>query len=182
MKNILVVSLLIASCSPAYAAETPITGNVQTRCLITTDTNGVFGNPTPSKLSTASADGGVVPVVRYDVTLADAYLAKVTTPTAFTTSPVLTDAVAWTGSTTVTNTTDAGMAAYETDKVVYGSTTQYDLTVAGSTWFSSEATAVYGVNKSFVGGNYTAIILAECIAKQTTVSHIDYTQYYSVFT
>jgi len=165
MKKLLVLSTALAACSPAYAAETPITGNVQTRCLITTDTNGVFGNPTPSKLSTASADGGVVPVVRYDVTLADSYLAKVTTPTSFSSNPALTDAVTWTGSTAVTNTTDVGMAGYEAAKVVYGSTTQYDLTVAGSTWFASEASAVYGVNKSFPGGSYTAIILAECIAK-----------------
>jgi len=165
MKKLIIVSLALAACSPAYAAETPITGNVQTRCLITTDTNGVFGNPLPSKLSTLAADGGVVPVVRYDVTLADSYLAKVTTPTSFSSSPSLTDAVTWTGSTTVTNTTDAGMSAYETGKVTYGSTTQYDLTIAGSTWFSSEATAVYGGTKSFPGGSYTAIVLAECIAK-----------------
>jgi len=165
MKKLLIVSLLLTPHIPAFAEETPIVGNVQTRCLITTDTNGVFGNPLPSKLSTLSADGGVVPVVRYDVTLADSYLAKVTTPTSFSTSPSLTDAVTWTGSTTVTNTTDAGMSAYETGKVTYGSTTQYDLTIAGSTWFSSEATAVYGGTKSFPGGSYTAIVLAECIAK-----------------
>jgi len=165
MKNVLIASLLLTSSAVILAAEAPIAGNVQTRCLITTDTNGVFGNPLPSKLSTASADGGVVPVVRYDVTLADAYLAKVTTPTAFSSSPALADAVTWTGSTTVTKTTDAGMAAYETGKVTYGSTTQYDLTIAGSTWFSSEAAAVYGVSKSFPGGSYTAVIVAECIAK-----------------
>ena len=165
MKKLLIAGALLASCSPAYAGETPIVGNVQTRCLIVTDTNGVFGNPLPSKLSTASADGGVVPIVRYDVTLADAYLAKVTTPTAFSSSPALTDSVVWTGSTAVSKTSDAGMAAYETGKVTYGSTTQFDLTLAGSTWFSSEATAVYGGTKSFPGGSYTAIILAECIAK-----------------
>ena len=148
-----------------HAENTPIVGNVQTRCLITTDTNGVFGNPLPSKLSTASADGGVVPVVRYDVTLADAYLAKVTTPTAFSTSPSLSDSVTWTGSTQVSKTSDAAMSGYEAAKVTYGSTTQFDLTKAGSTWFSSTATAVYGVSKSFPGGSYTAIVLAECIAK-----------------
>jgi len=165
MKKVLIASLLLAPSISAYATEAPITGNVQTRCLITTDTNGVYGNPLPSKLSTLAADGGVVPVVRYDVTLADAYLAKVTTPTAFTSNPTLVDSVTWTGSTTVTNTTDVGMAGYEAAKVTYGSTTQYDLTVAGSTWFSSESTAVYGGTKSFPGGSYTAIILAECIAK-----------------
>ena len=78
MNKLLVLGITLAACSPVYAVEAPITGNVQTRCLITTDTNGVFGNPLPSKLSTAYSEGGVVPVVRYDVTLADAYLAKVT--------------------------------------------------------------------------------------------------------
>lgn len=164
MKKVLIASLILAP-HIAYAADTPIVGNVQTRCLITTDTNGVFGNPLPSKLSTASADGGVVPVVRYDVTLADAYLAKVTTPTGFSTSPSLSDSVTWTGSTTVSKTSDAAMSGYEAAKVTYGSTTQFDLTKAGSTWFSSTATAVYGVSKSFPGGSYTAIVLAECIAK-----------------
>jgi len=165
MKKVLMASLILASCSSAYSADVPISGNVQTRCLITTDTNGVFGNPAPSKLSTASADGGVVPVVRYDVTLADAYLAKVTTPTAFSASPSLSDSVTWTGSTAVSKTSDAAMSGYEAAKVTYGSTTQFDLTKAGSTWFSSTATAVYGVNKSFPGGTYNAIIFAECIAK-----------------
>ena len=165
MKKVLIASLILAPHISAYAEETPITGNVQTRCLITTDTNGVFGNPLPSKLSTAAADGGVVPVIRYDVTLADAYLAKVTTPTAFSSSPALSDSVTWTGSTAVTKTSDAGMSGYEAAKVVYGPTTQFDLTIAGSTWFSSSSTAVYGVSKSFVGGSYTAIVLAECIAK-----------------
>ena len=165
MKKLLIVSLMLAPHIPAYAEDTPISGLVQTRCLITTDTNGVYGNPLPSKLSTLSADGGVVPVVRYDVTLADAYLAKITTPTAFSSSPTLSDTVTWTGTTAVSKTSDAGMSGYEAAKVTYGSTTQFDLTIAGSTWFSSESTAVYGVAKSFVGGSYTAIVLAECIAK-----------------
>jgi len=165
MKKLLIVSLLLAPHIPAFAEETPISGLVQTRCLITTDTNGVFGNPLPSKLSTASADGGVVPIVRYDVTLADAYVAKVTTPTAFSSSPSLTDSVAWTGTTAVSKTSDAGMSGYEAAKVTYGYTTQFDLTIAGSTWFSSTATAVYGGTKSFPGGSYTAIVVAECIAK-----------------
>ena len=165
MKNLLIAVSLLASATTALAENTPIVGNVQTRCLITTDTNGVFGNPLPSKLSTASGDGGVVPVVRYDVTLADAYLAKVTTPTAFSLSPSLSDSVTWTGSTQVSKTSDAAMSGYEAAKITYDNTTVFDLTVAGSTWFSSTATAVYGVSKSFPGGSYTAIVLAECIAK-----------------
>ena len=164
-KKLLIASLVLAPSIAVLAEETPITGNVQTRCLIVTDINGVYGNPVPSKLSTAAADGGVVPVIRYDVSLADSYLAKISTPSTFSTSPTLTDSVAWTGSTTVTTTSDAGMSGYEAAKVVYGSTTEFDLTIAGSTWFSSESTAVYGYNKSLPAGNYTALILAECIAK-----------------
>ena len=165
MKKTVIAVLLCATPMVSFAEDVQIAGNVQTRCLIMTDTNGVFGNPVPSKLSTAAADGGVAPVVRYDVTLADSYVAKITTPTSFSTSPVLTDSVAWTGSTVVSTTSDAGMAAYETNKTIYGSTTEFDLTIAGSTWFSSESSATYGYNKSFVGGSYNALILAECIAK-----------------
>tara|TARA_B110000503_G_scaffold38003_1_gene62313 strand:+ start:1894 stop:2391 length:498 start_codon:yes stop_codon:yes gene_type:complete len=165
MKKTAIALVLCTASTISFAADIPISGNVQTRCLIMTDTNGVFGNPVPSKLSTAAVDGGVVPVVRYDVTLADSYVAKISTPTSFSTSPALTDSVAWMGATTVTKTTDAGMSVYETNKTIYGSTTEFDLTIAGSTWFSSEASAVYGYNKSFPGGSYNALILAECIAK-----------------
>jgi|TARA_R110000764_G_scaffold9467_1_gene30421 hypothetical protein len=165
MKKTAIAMLLCIAPIAAYAEDVQISGNVQTRCLIVTDTNGVFGNPVPSKLSTASVDGGVVPVVRYDVTLADSYLAKITTPTSFSSSPSLADSVSWSGSTTVTKTTDAGMAIYETNKATYGSTTEFDLTIAGSTWFSSSASADYGYNKSFPGGIYSAVIVAECIAK-----------------
>tara|TARA_B110000908_G_scaffold162141_1_gene207241 strand:+ start:1506 stop:2003 length:498 start_codon:yes stop_codon:yes gene_type:complete len=165
MKKVLMAGLLVAAVSPVQAASVPISGNVQTRCLIMTDTDGVYGNPLPHKLSTASADGGVTPVVRYDVTLANAYLAKITTPTSFSSSPSLSDSVAWSGSTVVSTTSDVGMAVYETSKVIYGSTTEFDLTIAGSTWFSSTSTADYGYNKSLPGGSYSATIVAECIAK-----------------
>ena len=149
----------------AQATDTPITGSVESRCLITTDTSGVYGNPLPQKLSTAIADGGVLPKVRVSVTLADAYKAKISTPLAFSSSPALSDSVAWTGSTIVQSTSDAGMSGYEAAKVVYDASTEFDLTFAGSTWFTSESTAVYGYDKSFPGGNYTAIVTAECIAK-----------------
>jgi len=165
MKKVLIASLILTISSAALAEGVPISGHVKTRCLITTDTNGVYGNPLPSKLSTSYAEGGVVPVVRYDVTLADSYLAKITTPSAFSESPALLDTVTWTGVTSVTKTTDAAMSAYEVDKILYDNTTQFDLTIAGSTWFSSESTAVYGGTKSFPGGIYSAIIVAECIAK-----------------
>ena len=148
-----------------FATDVPIQGNVQSRCLITTSVPGVYGNPLPEKLSTKVADGGVVPIVRYDISLADAYKAKITTPTAFTSSPALTDSVAWTGATVVGTTSAAGMSVYEGAKVVYDATTEFDLTVAGSTWFNSESTATYGYDKSFPGGTYNTIVVAECIAK-----------------
>jgi hypothetical protein len=147
------------------AADVPVQGNVQMRCLITTDIPGVYGNPTPQKLSTAVADGGVLPVVRYDVTLADNYKAKITTPTSFSSSPALNDTVTWTGSTAVSQTSDAGMSGYEAAKVTYDATTEYDLTVAGSTWFSATLSATNGYDKAFPGGVYNAIVVAECIAK-----------------
>lgn len=150
----------------AFAVDVPISGNVQSRCIITTDTPGVYGNPNAYTLTTATADGGVLPVVRYDVTLADAYYAEITTPTAFSDSPSLSDTVTWTGSTEVQALSDAtGMGSYETNKVTFGQTTQYDLTASGSTWFKSTSTATYGGSKAFPGGTYTANIEAICVAK-----------------
>jgi hypothetical protein len=148
-----------------FAENVPIAGNVESRCLITTSNAGVYGNPLPQKLSTAVADGGVLPIVRYDISLAGAYKAKVTTPTSFSSSPALSDSVAWTGSTILGTTSDAGMSGYEAAKVVYDASTEFDLTVAGSTWFKSTSTATYGYDKSFPGGTYTAVVVAECIAK-----------------
>ena len=146
------------------AEEVPITGNVSAKCSIFTDVSGVYGQPTPNKLSTTTADGGVQPIVRYDVASAGYYTAKITHPTSFSSSPSLSDTVTWTGSTAVHNTSDAGMSGYDAAKVTYGSTTEFALTVAGSTWFKTESEAVYGVSKPFPGGTYTALVVAECIA------------------
>ncbi len=148
-----------------FAENVPIEGSVESRCLITTSNSGVYGNPLPQKLSTAVVDGGVLPIVRFDISLANAYKAKITTPTAFSSSPALSDSVAWTGSTILGTTSAAGMSGYEAAKVVYDATTEFDLTVAGSTWFKSTSTATYGYDKSFPGGLYSAIVVAECIAK-----------------
>jgi hypothetical protein len=158
------VFILAMAALPA-AANTEINGMVEAKCVIQTDTSGVYGNPTADKLSTANSDGGVIPIVRYDVAIADYYLAKITHPTGFSSSPALSDTVTWTGDTSVSQTSDAGMSAYDTNKVVYGSTTEFDLTIAGSTWFKTTSTASYGFGKAFPGGNYTAIVVAECIAK-----------------
>jgi len=150
----------------AQAVDVPISGTVQSRCVITTDTPGTYGNPNAYTLTTSSSDGGVQPIVRYDVTLADAYYAQITTPTSFDTSPSLTDTVTWTGSTEVSSVSDAtNMASYETNKTTFGQTTQFDLTATGSTWFKSTSVATNGGNKAFPGGNYSATVEAVCIAK-----------------
>jgi len=146
-------------------ANTPITGNVESKCVIQTTKDGVYGNPIASKLSTTPADGGVLPVIRFDVSIADSYTANITHPTSFSSSPTLTDTVAWTGSTSVTQTSVAGMSAYEAAKIVVGNTTIFDLTLAGSTWFSTSSNATYGASKPFAGGVYTALVQASCIAK-----------------
>jgi len=161
----IITLLTIALALPAVAQETLIEGNIQSKCIIHTDTQGVYGNPTPDKLSTTSTDGGVQPVVRYDVAVADYYIARITTPTSFSTSPTLTDVVNWTGSSSVGEVSDAGMSAYETSKVVYEATTEFDLTIAGSTWFKVSSVAEYGYGKAFPGGTYRAVVQAECIAK-----------------
>ena len=146
-------------------ANTPITGNVEAKCVIQTTKDGVYGNPIASKLSTTPADGGVLPVIRFDVSIADSYTANITHPTSFSSSPTLTDTVAWTGSTSVTQTSIAGMSGYEAAKLVVDNTTIFNLTLAGSTWFSTASSATYGASKPFVGGVYTALVQASCIAK-----------------
>ena len=146
-------------------ANVPITGTVEAKCVIQTTKDGVYGNPIASKLSTTPADGGVLPIIRFDVSLADSYTANITHPTSFSTSPTLNDTVSWTGSTSVTQTSVAGMSAYEAAKVVVENTTIFNLTLAGSTWFSTASSATYGSSKPFVGGVYTALVQASCIAK-----------------
>jgi|TARA_R110000824_G_scaffold365600_1_gene554113 hypothetical protein len=162
MKYSLTALLLCAS--PAFA-NVDIVGNVEAKCIIQTDKSGVYGNPSASVLSTTPADGGVLPVIRFDVALANYYTANITHPTSFSSSPSLTDSVAWTGSTSVTQTSDASMSGYEAAKVLVNNTTIFDLTVAGSTWFSTASSATYAASKPFAGGSYTAVVQATCIAK-----------------
>jgi hypothetical protein len=165
LKYTLALASVVGLASASYATEVPITGTVQSKCSIYTDTAGVYGSPSPDKLSTQPADGGVHPIVRVDVSQAGYYLARVTTPNSFSSSPPLNDAINFTGTTAVHQVSDAQMSAYETNKVAYNNVTEFDLTVAGSVWFKSTSTAEYGVNKSFPGGTYRAVVLAECIAK-----------------
>ena len=162
-KGIMVLAL---ASTTAIAADIPITGNVQSRCIISTDTPGVYGNPNAYTLTTDPSDGGQLAVVRYDVTLADAYYAEITAPSEFSSSPSLPDTVTWTGDTEVQAVSDAtGMGSYETDKVEYNMTDKYDLTATGSTWFKTSSTATMGGSKAFPGGSYTAIVEAVCIAQ-----------------
>jgi len=148
----------------AVALDTPIIGNVESKCVVTTDKNGVYGNPSPSILSTDSVDGGVEPVVRFDVVIADAYKAVIEHPISFSQSPALNDVVSWTGSTSVEAVSDAGMSAYDTDKIAYDNVTEVDLSIAGSTWFKVSSEADYGISKALPGGTYTAIVEANCVA------------------
>jgi hypothetical protein len=148
----------------AQAADIPIIGQVESKCVVTQDRQGVYGNPSASVLSTDAVDGGVEPVVRIDVVLADAYKAVITHPSSFSQSPALSDVVAWTGSTSVEAVSDAGMSAYDTSKIEYDYTTEIDLTIAGSTWFKISSEADYGYQKALPGGTYTAVVEANCIA------------------
>lgn len=159
------LTMILATFALPALANVDIVGNVEAKCVIQTTKSGVYGNPIASKLSTTPADGGVLPVIRYDVSIADAYTANITHPTSFSSSPSLTDTVAWTGSTSVTQTSVAGMSGYEAAKVVVDSTTIFDLTLAGSTWFSTASSAIYGTAKPFSGGTYTASVVATCIPK-----------------
>ena len=103
--------------------------------------------------------------IRVDIAQADYYKTKFTHPNSFSSSPTLTDAVAWTGSTVVGAVGVAGMSAYEAAKVTYNNVTEFNMTLAGSTWFTVSSEASYGSTKSLPAGNYTALIVAECIAK-----------------
>jgi hypothetical protein len=165
MKN-LMLGLALGLSLSAFAENTSINGTVQSRCIISTDTEGTYGNPNAYTLTTAPADGGVLAVTRFDVTLADAYYAQITAPSSFSTAPSLPDVVTWTGDTEVSAVSDStNMADYETDKVEYDYTDKYDLTATGSTWFKTSSTATMGGSKAFPGGNYTAVVEAVCIAQ-----------------
>jgi hypothetical protein len=166
MKHLMLAALVCTTLTTAVNAETtPINGIVQSKCSIYTSVQGVYGNPTPNVLATSPASGGVIPVIRYDVAQGDYYLAKLTWPNSFSSSPTLTDALNWEGEVSVSQVTDPAMSAYETSKVEYNNVAEFDLTVAGSVWFSVDSSVDYGYNKSFPSGNYTSIVTAECVAK-----------------
>lgn len=165
IKNLLLAFGLAVLPTTLLAAETPINGTVASKCSIYTDRTGIFAQPLPNQLTTNPTNGGVLPRIRYDVVQGDYYLAKITWPNTFSSSPTLTDSVTWTGLVEVAEVTDVNMADYETNKIEYNNVTEFDLTVAGTVWFSVTSTADYGYGKSFPAGNYVAIVSAECIAK-----------------
>lgn len=167
LKAFVVIAVATASTiSAAQAENVPINGTVQSRCVIQTDNAGTFGNPNAYTLSTATADGGELAVVRFDVSLANAYYAIITAPSSFSSSPNLPDVPTFVGDTTVKSVSDAtGMGTYESNKIEYDMTDKYDLTATGSTWFETSSTVTMGGNKAFPGGNYTALVVAECIAQ-----------------
>jgi len=165
MNSVKIVAAMCLISGTTLAEDVPITGTVQSRCIIQTDTAGVYGNPNAYTLSTAPADGGVLPIVRYDVSLANAYKARITYPTSFSQSPTLNDTVTFTGSVDVSSVGDAAMADYQTDSITYDETREYDLVATGSTWFKVESEAVNGGNRAFPSGTYRAVVEAECIAQ-----------------
>ena len=165
MNKLLILPVALACTGAIASSNIPITGSVESKCVIQTDTDGVYGNPTADKLSTAVSDGGVLPVVRYDIVTANAYKAVISHPDSFSSSPTLTDTVAWTGSTTLTSSSDSNMSAFNDNKVTYNNSSEFDLTIAGSAWFSVTSTAEYGYDKAFPAGAYSAMVTAECIAQ-----------------
>lgn len=166
LNKIAFIVLGLAASSLAQAEVAPINGVVQSRCIIQTDVAGTYGNPNAYTLSTSPQAGGEPAVIRYDVSLANAYYAEITAPEQFSTSPSINDVLTWTGNTEVKAVSDAaGMGQYESNKVELGMMDRYELTATGSTWFKTNSEVTLGGNKAFPGGNYTALVLAECIAK-----------------
>jgi hypothetical protein len=161
-RTILTLGAIGLATTGAWATE--IGGSVSSKCSVFTANAGVYGNPTADELSTKSADGGIDAKVRYDVTLANAYKAKISWPTQFSTSPTLSDAVNWDGETKYSAGTVTAMSGYEAAKTEYNEHTEFALTQAGSTWFTIESEAKYGSGKAFPGGEYKAMVTAVCIA------------------
>jgi hypothetical protein len=166
VKNMSIAFSTIFLCSAAIAQDTPINGTVQSRCIIQTDTAGTYANPNAYTLTTSATDGGEDARIRVDVSLANAYYIEITAPEGFSSSPNLPDIVSFTGDTQVDTVSDAtGMGSYESNKIELGMTDRYDLTATGSTWFKTSSVATMGGSKAFPGGNYTALVKAECIAQ-----------------
>jgi hypothetical protein len=166
MKKLITIGLMLVA-TTAYAGNIDITGTVESRCFVNTDTPGVYGNPNSYTLTTLPASAGQVPIVRIDASLANAYNAQISYPTSFSTSPSLSDTTAWEGAVGVEQTSSSDMSGYQAASTTTGAMRTYPLSIAGTTWFSVASTATYGggQQKPFPGGSYKAVILAECIAQ-----------------
>ena len=166
MKKLITIGLMLVA-TTAYAGNIDITGTVESRCIVNTDTPGVYGNPNAYTLTTLPASAGQVPIVRIDASLANAYNAQISYPTSFSTSPSLSDTTAWEGAVGVEQTSSSDMSGYQAASTTTGAMRTYPLSIAGTTWFSVASTATYGggQQKPFPGGSYKAVILAECIAQ-----------------
>ena len=145
LKNF-VVPIASSMLATGALANTEIIGSVDSKCIIVSETAGVYGNPNPYELTTAPASGGVQPIIRYDVLVADYYKAVIEHPVSFSSAPTLDDVVNWEGDVEVSEVSDTNMADYDTNKVEYDNAHEYDLTVAGSTWFKISSTADYGLS------------------------------------
>jgi hypothetical protein len=164
MKKLFILLSTLGLAASINAEEMEVVGNVASKCVVIPDTAGIYGNPTADVLSTDPSDGGVDPIVRFDVIQASMYKAKISYPTAFSESPTLNDIVNWTGSVGTSQVSDSSMSGYDAAKIEFDNVTEFSLTVAGSTWFKTESQADYGYGKAFPGGVYRAVVSAECIA------------------
>ena len=167
MKKLLITLSLILSATPILAENIDITGTVQSRCTVNMDTPGAYGNPNAHTLTTAPASSGVDPIVRFDVTLANAYHAQVSYPTSFASSPSLSDTVSWVGTVAVAQMSSSDQSGYQAASTTSGSMRNYAMAHAGTLWVKATSVATYGGGqaKAFPGGAYKAVVLAECIAQ-----------------
>jgi hypothetical protein len=58
-KTSILFGTLMTFCLFVNAEEMEVVGNVESKCVVTPDTSGVYGNPTPDVLSSDPTDGGV---------------------------------------------------------------------------------------------------------------------------
>ena len=166
MIKVIISAAILALSASVVAEDVPIIGLVESKCGIVLDTEGVYGNPTPDKLSTTPADGGVKPIVRFDVLQADFYKAVIRHPMSFSENPELNDNLNWSGSTATQAFSTSPATDPELEKTTYGSnTTEYDLVNAGTYWFDVQSEVTYGFNKALPSGTYRSYVEAECIAK-----------------
>ncbi len=149
------------------AANTNISGQVESRCEVVTDIPGYYGNPSAFLLTTLPASNGQVPQIRITNTLANAYKAIVSYPTSFSSSPSLSNSVAWTGAVAIASASSSDMSGYQAASTVTnnGAMRTYNLTHAGTIYVTVTSTATYGGNKAFPGGQYVAVAEASCVAQ-----------------